>query len=73
MTDNMDSVFSELSGDMQNQFIACFNYYIEKNRINSDQFTENIEQHESKFLELWGHHLILLDSGDPAYGHLVQS
>ena len=73
MTDNMESVFSELSGDMQNQFIACFNYYIEKNKINSHQFMKNMEHHESKFLKTWGAHLILLSSGDPSYGHLVQS
>ena len=72
MTDNLDSIFIDLPDNMKEHFIACFNYYIEKNRIGSEQFKENLERHERKFLELWCNHIILLDSEDDAYGHLVQ-
>ncbi|GAA4649044.1 hypothetical protein GCM10023116_13180 [Kistimonas scapharcae] len=69
----IDSVFVELSDEIKDQFFACFNHYCEKKGITPEEFKVNIHLYERDLLQLWGHHCMLLDTGDKCYGKLVYS
>lgn len=67
----IDDLFLNIESDLHDQFMACFNHFLEKKQITADEFNASEHMYIYDLKKLWETHSLLLASGDESYGKLV--